>query len=566
MSYDLSQSTPDGRARVEALRRLNQIKPEPTSLVAYLSRGELLIIGPEDRGLDAAQRLAGQLQCTVVVPADAAAVSLTSNIDTGSMPEGQVMVRRSLSGLSGHLGNFQATVDTPQGECNLAELIARRRKEFDLVLDLQTPPMIRHELTAPGYYAPGDDSHRLEQALDELPGMVGEFEKPTYYQYDPSICAHGRSGLTACTRCLDACPTGAISSMGDGITVDSHLCQGAGSCATACPSGAIRYRYPGLKDTLERLRGALKSYRQSGGHRALLLFHDAEQGRALVHRLAAFLPENCIPIEVEDIGSIGLDTWLSALVYGAAGLIVLSMPGRPNSVLSEIKVQLELADALLSNMGYSNQALGLHKHRDDEHTLAAIAQAITPICLERPAEYAGMKDKRTVIRFALDHLHAQAPAPRPLTLLPAGAPFGEVWLAAERCTLCMACVSQCPSGALLAGSDKPQLRFIEQNCVQCGLCARSCPEDAIGPSPRYLHDAEQRRAIRILKEEEPFYCIDCGKPFATKGVMERMTKMLRHHRMFQGEALRRIKMCEDCRVKSMFKDEQVIDVIGDKKS
>ncbi len=564
MSYDLPHSTLDGRARVEALRRLNQIKPESTSLVAYRSSGDLLIIGPQDRALDAVQRLAGQLRCTVVVSTDTSAVSLTLNIDSGSMPEEQVMVRQSLSGLSGHLGNFQATVDTPQGECNLAELVARRRKEFDLVLDLQTPPMIRHELKPPGYYAPGDDLHGLEQALDELPGMVGEFEKPTYYQYDPSICAHGRSGLTACTRCLDACPAGAISVMGDGIAADSQLCQGAGVCATACPSGAIRYRYPGLKDTLERLRGALKGYRQSGGRRALLLFHDAQQGRALVQRLAADLPENCIPIEVEDTGSIGLDTWFSALVYGAAGLMLLSMPGRPNSVLSELKFQLELADALLSNMGYSDQALGLYKHRDDQHTLAAITQAKSAICLERPAEYAGMEDKRTVIRFALDHLHAQAPVPRPLTLLPAGAPYGEVWLAGERCTLCLACVSQCPSGALLAGTDKPQLRFIEQNCVQCGLCARSCPEDAIGPSPRYLHHAEQRRTIRILKEEEPFCCIDCGKPFATKGVIDHMTNKLRHHSMFQGETLRRIKMCEDCRVKSMFNEEQIIGTSNNK--
>ena len=49
----------------------------------------------------------------------------------------------------------------------------------------------------------------------------------------------------------------------------------------------------------------------------------------------------------------------------------------------------------------------------------------------------------------------------------------------EACTLCMACASVCPAGAINAGGELPRLDFIELNCVQCGLCESACPEDAI---------------------------------------------------------------------------------------
>ncbi len=166
-----------------------------------------------------------------------------------------------------------------------------------------------------------------------------------------------------------------------------------------------------------------------------------------------------------------------------------------------------------------------------------------------------MDEKRTMLRLAIDHLYDHAPTRRALVTLPTGAPFGEVTVDEGRCTLCMACVSQCPGKALEGGGELPQLKFIEENCVQCGMCARTCPEDAIAPSPRFLFDMEQRRSRRVLKEEEAFQCISCGKPFSTRSMIERMTTKLQGHHMFQGAALKRLQMCEDCRVRDMYADE-----------
>ena len=424
---------------------------------------------------------------------------------------------------------------------------------FDLVLDLTTPPFLGSEIPPPGYYAPVDTA-ALQQALQELQTLVGEFEKPEYFRYDASICAHGRSGITACTRCLEACPTDAIVSIGDSIQVDPKLCQGAGSCATVCPTGAISYGYPRLSDTLSRLHTLLKTYRQEGGMQAVLLIHDAQEGRQRLESVVAQLPENVIPFELEELGSAGMDTWLAALAYGASALWLLTTPGLPASVMSAIASQLNVARILLEGMGYPADVLQIS--RPDREALLQLLDSRLPHFKPEHADFAALDEKRDVIRLAVDHLYQQAPAQRPLVSLPAGAPFGEIEVSGERCTLCMACVSQCPANALSAGDEKPQLKFIEANCVQCGLCCRSCPEDAIAASPRFLYDTVKRNRMRVLNEEEPFCCIRCGKAFATRSVIERITQKMKGHPMFTGDALARIGMCDDCRVKAMYSDEQ----------
>ena len=41
----------------------------------------------------------------------------------------------------------------------------------------------------------------------------------------------------------------------------------------------------------------------------------------------------------------------------------------------------------------------------------------------------------------------------------------------------------------------------------------------------------------MLKEEEPFHCIRCDKPFGTRSTIERVTAKLEgKHWMFQGNA------------------------------
>ena len=94
------------------------------------------------------------------------------------------------------------------------------------------------------------------------------------------------------------------------------------------------------------------------------------------------------------------------------------------------------------------------------------------------------------------------------------------------------------------------LRFAEDACVQCGLCKATCPEKVISLVPR-IDFRSVTAAARVLKQEEPFSCVRCSKPFGVKSTIERVVAKLEgKHWMYQGSASRLdvIKMCEECRV------------------
>ena len=156
--------------------------------------------------------------------------------------------------------------------------------------------------------------------------------------------------------------------------------------------------------------------------------------------------------------------------------------------------------------------------------------------------------------MAFAEMNRAAPAPAEVLPLPEGAPFGQITVDPDACTLCQACTGVCPTGALLDNPETPMLRFTQSACVQCGLCAATCPEDAITLTPQ-LDFAAWDTPRQILHEEPPFCCTRCDKPFATRSGIERVQSRLADHWMFQGEAgekrLSVLAMCEDCRVEEI---------------
>ncbi len=543
---ELPRSSDNGRARAAALTAEVQGEVAPTSIVTYRSNGRLLIIGNREAALSAARQVNDSLHCALMFPGKA-----PPKLDT---IEGMSVITGGRPEIEGSLGAFALTVRAEDGGQDDADEDAiGQRRAFDLVLDLSATPLIDYEIPPPGYYAPEANDEALGKALAELPDMTGEFEKPKYFNYDPNICAHGNSRLKGCTRCIDACPTAAIVSIGDKVQVNPYLCQGGGSCVAACPSGAMTYTFPTVADLLGHVHGLLTGYAKAGGAEPCLLFHDPHSRQRIYEDLAKRMPESVLPVEVEEIGSVGMDAWLASLAYGANAVILAVTDHTPPKVLREMDSQIGFASAILEGMGIPSGRIRKLNVSPDNTGLEDLPGTL----LTRPARFTAPNEKRMILRLAIDHLYQHAPSSRRSAELPSGAPFGEVRVDKKACTLCMGCVSVCPTAALSAGGDLPQLKFVEWNCVQCGLCEKACPEDAIHPHPRINYDSEARQRTRILHEEQPFCCISCGKPFATKSMLDVMMTKLEGHWMFQSEeARRRLQMCEHCRVKDMFSTER----------
>jgi hypothetical protein len=55
----------------------------------------------------------------------------------------------------------------------------------------------------------------------------------------------------------------------------------------------------------------------------------------------------------------------------------------------------------------------------------------------------------------------------------------------------------------------------------------------------------------VVAEAEMFACTGCGKPFATRAMIERSRAMMAGHPMFQGEQAKLMTLCPDCRQRAM---------------
>ena len=517
-------------ARQAALLEADKLSVDSTDLIQYQSRGRVAVIG----GLEAmefAPRLNSGLQPQVL---------LTDGEEEPGVPTIS-LAGRTLR-VDGHLGAFNIYLGEA-GKPNYETITV------DLILDLSTTPLLNMPMKPPGYFHSSVDEASLCKMVDELSGMIGSFEKPRYFDYDPSICAHGRSGQTACTKCIDACPAEAISSLAESIEVNPNLCQGGGVCASACPSGAIRYTYPGAKDTLTRIRTLLRTYREHGGKQPVLTLLAESDGQTM-----DLAQSHLLPVMVEELASVGLEVWLSALAYGAQAVLLVDGGSMPVTVAEALKEQITTAGEILHAMGYSSSSIRIV-------TPQTIIDDIAPeMPVIDPAGFSGIGGKRQTAYLAIDHLHDQALRPKPMASLSVGAPFGAAYIEEKACTLCFACVGICPGKALQAGREKPEIQFIEANCLQCGMCTRTCPENAIWITPRLLFDRATRGKERLLYEEQPFCCTSCGKPFATRSVIDSMLAKLQGHWMFQDErARKRLTMCEDCRVVDIVQDPDAME-------
>ena len=528
---------------------------EPTPdipFVSFTSEGVALIYGRDERAIEAGNLLKDHLDVTVLIkpPADVMPPRTTD------FP----VVKGTIRQAKGYLGAFELIVDdyaqpapSSRGALTFGPAKNNAVSRCDLVLDLSggTPLFSAADLREGYLRADPADAAAAMRAVLKARELTGTFDKPRYVDFTADICAHSRSKIVGCNRCLDLCPTGAITPAGNHVAIDAHICAGCGQCAAVCPTGAASYALPPADTLMRRLRALLTVYREAGGSEPVVLLHDGAHGTPTIDALARFgdgLPANVLPLAVNEVTQVGIETIAAAFAYGAVAVRLL-LRAKPRHDVTGLLRTLELAEPILTGLGFASGSAATIETDDPDALLDALRAIAAGPASPRPASFSAVGGKRDVMRLALRELHRAAPAPVDVIALPKGAPFGTVEVKVEGCTLCLACVSACPTGAMLDDPERPMLRFAEDACVQCGLCQATCPEKVISLRPQLDFRAATAQA-RVIKQEEPFHCIRCDKPFGVRSTIERVAAKLEgKHWMFQGgnSRINALKMCEDCR-------------------
>ncbi len=530
--------TNNGKARLYAFENTVELTNLIPPTVSYQSGGHTLIIGPTSIIESAAEQLSDMNSVTL----------LSTDGEEGS--HAQLYFASSVQ-VSGFLGTFDVVIESKGSQTNLAK-VAINHDCFDVVLDLCLNSCMSEEVPVPGYYPVGRGYPKLAEALEEIPTLMGTFDKPKFFRLDTDLCAHSSRGVKGCDRCVDACPAGALSSEGSDktghkIEINPYLCQGVGTCATACPTEAIHYALPNPQDTQKFVERTLANYEEAGGQAPIVLFCSSRHESYNVMALNA-LPDNVVPIVVEELPSVGIDTWFAALVNGATQVLFAASRHMPETILRVLNNEVETAKSLLAQLGIAKETIDilyLESLREGPPTLCSDVFDLALGDLEG--------NKRQRLFTALDAM-AQSRIPEANHApLPTNAPFGNVECDSKDCTLCMSCVSVCPTRALHSAGDTPALKFIEQDCIQCGLCTKACPENVLTTNTRMNWDKDARQKAIVLHQEKAAECNRCHKPFAPQSMIDMLQTKLRGHSHFNDPAaISRIAMCEDCRVIDMF--------------
>jgi len=560
-------------AKMAALLKASRLPRPKTRSMTLESHGRCLIYvdaakpASVDAALALADKLDGTLGVTVLIanPNDA--------IPAYRSP-GLVMTGK-IASASGHFTKFDLVIDSfaeslPHSRAGLTfgTISDGVQSSCDILVDLiGGTPLFTGWQKRDGYFrVAADDTVALTELESQLAPMIGEFEKPIYVHFDETLCAHSRNQITGCSRCLDVCPAGAITSNGNSVSIDPTICGGCGFCGAVCPSGAAQTAYPPADQILRQMDQLADAYGEAGGKTPSLLIHDESFGAEAIEMMSRYgrgLPANLLPLAIHDVGRVGHDLMVGAIALGFHQIFILSNPNKADEV-QPITEQIALARGLLNGVKADAEGRIILIGEADPDAIGAILYDTNCASKSKPAPFGPIGTPRGMLRLAMRGLGTANKVAEKIFELPAGAPYGRVEVDVDNCTICLSCVSACPAGALQDNPDSPQLLFREDACLQCGICVATCPEKVISLAPQFnLSDAAM--TAELVVEDTPFHCGGCGKAFGSTRSIERVIAKLSEHSMFQAEGRAdMLKLCENCRVEAIFtQNDKMLDV-GDR--
>ncbi|MCE4599784.1 MAG: 4Fe-4S binding protein [Desulfurococcales archaeon] len=348
---------------------------------------------------------------------------------------------------------------------------------------------------------------RRELFSNPLKSLVEYLYAPILY--NPTSCER----LKGCSICVDLCPYYALKGKPPSVVVDA--CTSCGLCLHVCPVEALSMPRTTV-DGVEYYASIISRSLDAGGLVLIVSLRDLGELYEVEHdKLRS-------PLLVFPVDSIVEVTPYMLARLGLKGLYpVIYAP-------SLKRIEPRMADVLeeIASIG-----------------LAYVAEALNEVVVKTGSVLKPKEDlpgdPRRYVRELVHLTMGEA-----LLSIPAS---GVVYVDGDKCTLCGACVTPCPTNALeVKGDEGVKLLFKYDNCIACKVCEKSCPEDAITVK------WEAKRGLKGMVVEEAYSdiarCISCGAPIGSVKLVEKVEARLKE-RGVVGSVLESIRLCNSCKAK-----------------
>ena len=339
---------------------------------------------------------------------------------------------------------------------------------------------------------------------------------------NPVACVKVRHRNANCTRCSDACPSGAISVANNVINIDATKCIACGSCAVVCPTDAIEFMKPTYNQLNQEIRASMEAL---DGEPVIICARAAAHNVANVDKV----------VTVPCISRVDMAVLLNAAKEGATKITIVDAQCATckfkRAAKNYAEVDREAREILAAwdspmeivrsqEVPYAAQPEDIREARGGVSRRAfftnakssvktAASEALT-VTLENEM---GIKEEKESIHSQLrigdNGRIAQAEMPRHEDIMEdlfeMGEPgegtsitsshWGDIIFNADECNLCGICATFCPNGALtrvLAPPDEKKpvfkrsqlekldcIEFRMADCVACHLCESVCMRHAI---------------------------------------------------------------------------------------
>lgn len=292
--------------------------------------------------------------------------------------------------------------------------------------------------------------------------------QPIFYS---QRCLRSRLNTNQCQRCLECCPSNALSVDKRKICLDIDQCTGCMNCVAACPQDALVSDFD--------LDGWLSSF-QAEADVVVSCMHQAQNhpdekivpcvGILSKQVLVALLLSNCRSVTFNLVGCEGCCNQSASEVF----LVDYKQLNKELSDLDVTKMVLvEKKEHLLNHK--MNRRSYLAKICDiavDATKQRFLSKQVAP--LAEPKSSRRVPFKTQLLKKVLTNVHGNSQK-KILGL------FGHNLSINENCNCCPLCKGICPTGAIkIDRSDQGKiLRFEILDCSGCELCVEFCKKNAL---------------------------------------------------------------------------------------